>query len=504
MKKMLVIICCGLFFTAQGSVYINENETGEVLLIPFYSVANDLTTMVSISNGGDEYKVVKVTVRDGQQSQRLLSFNVFLKGHDIWTMGLLRTSADSVSLVTNDQSCTTLEGDLPIYQDLLTFEIDPDNELTQEEIDARMEIGSIEVYELAEVKDSDNFLKVAMDESNCGYIRDQYGAGGLWQDDLNNDEILNPVDGGLHGAAYIIDVANGFVFNSPVTHFDHFYSEGTVFHRSPEDSLPDLSSGDPVSLLIDEGRVVETRWPTGYEAISALLMKSTLSNEFEISEGIGAATEWVISFPTLRFYQRDDGFEEPFVFEAHNPNLFYFPFPNKIRANLPNYGIPDTVTDQYDSVFDREGNSINSFDCLLSACPPHQYLPSSSNTILISFTSQSWNLTQPLLAMKRYNDLEDDDAFNNPHNVLGLEFGPDFPMKKQQGKVELRINENYTRSTLRGVDIHTNQPVEYRGLPVTGFAFSRYINANAQEGLLATYASSTPHFGERSINTPDD
>ncbi len=26
MKKMLVIICCGLFFTAQGSVYINESE----------------------------------------------------------------------------------------------------------------------------------------------------------------------------------------------------------------------------------------------------------------------------------------------------------------------------------------------------------------------------------------------------------------------------------------------------------------------------------------------
>ncbi|MCB1582694.1 MAG: hypothetical protein KDI92_06505 [Xanthomonadales bacterium] len=481
-------------FAANSSVYINENQKGEVLLFPFYTVVNGLNTLISINNTQGD-KAIKVTIRESKESARLLSFNLFLKSNDTWT-GALTEQAGKVFLLTSDKSCTSLGHTLPLTQELLTFELDPDELLTIQERLERMEIGSIEVFEMGSVVENDNFLHEGIRDNACEFLLEQYAIGGQWGDDLNNGTVFAPVSGGLHGSATVIDVENGFSFDTPVLHFDNFYPEGTVFHTRPEDGLPDLSSGDTTSLIIDAGRVYETRWPTGYEAISALLMKSTVENEFDVSSEIAAVTEWIYSFPTLRFYINNDVHVGSFVFAENDSTAFRFPYPYGIYPNSIGVGGDGG---QSDSMHDREGFSMNPYIGCGIICPPATRLYLSSSLIIQSFvntTDEEWWKGHSLLG----GSYSKGNIFVSNFNAFELDDSRYFT-----GKMQLRLAEgNYSAPTLRGVDVHTNQPVEYQGLPVTGFAFYRYVNANAQPGLLANYATTKPHYGDHSIKETND
>ena len=159
----------------------------------------------------------------------------------------------------------------------------------------------IEVIEMASFPfSSDFFDQPGPDEENCNEIAEGWEEGGIWT--AADVTELTPVSGGLTGQVIVFDVTNGFSFQVPSITLDHFFPENSIAHFAPDSGLPNLSSGNNQRMVTYQGQSITTQWPTGYEAVSALLMKISTENEFNIEEVVDAQSEWVISFPTAQYH----------------------------------------------------------------------------------------------------------------------------------------------------------------------------------------------------------
>lgn len=59
-----------------------------MLLVPYYTVNNNLNTTVSVTNPTDAPKAVKITFREGLNGYAVLSYNVYLDAFDTWVFAL--------------------------------------------------------------------------------------------------------------------------------------------------------------------------------------------------------------------------------------------------------------------------------------------------------------------------------------------------------------------------------------------------------------------------------
>jgi len=102
----------GVAGSAQA-IYQDPNNTGQVLVYPYYTVNNDgagnqFNTFISVVNTTSAVKMVKVRFREGQASAEVLDFNLYLSPNDMWTGAVIPLSSDVTSpgsLVSTDTSC---------------------------------------------------------------------------------------------------------------------------------------------------------------------------------------------------------------------------------------------------------------------------------------------------------------------------------------------------------------------------------------------------------------
>ena len=81
----------------------------------------------------------------------------------------------------------------------------------------------------------------------------------------------------------------------------------TAMHTGYGDAAPNLSSASPkTSTVLLEDRVIVSTWNkagnNAADPVSAVLMHAALTNEFVIDPAITAGTDWVVTFPTKKFY----------------------------------------------------------------------------------------------------------------------------------------------------------------------------------------------------------
>src|SRR6185369_16079872 len=156
-----------------------------------------------------------------------------------------------------------------------------------------------------------------------------------------------------YGAAGIVDVAQGTLYAYDATAIDGF--SDVVQHSAPGNTKPNLataisdSAHDIATAYVPIGnamiRADYTASTAGIDAVSAALMANTLYNEFDIETGVGAATDWVVTFPTKQFYvdpglvQREvDPFES--VFDGASCDVVY-PQINSRDSPPPDPGLCD-------------------------------------------------------------------------------------------------------------------------------------------------------------------
>ncbi|MBD9413971.1 hypothetical protein IB234_05280 [Pseudomonas sp. PDM16] len=288
------------------AVSLNHDGVGQVLLYPIYTAENGNDTYVSVTNTTNQFKVVKVRFVEGMNSKEVLDFNLFLSPQDVWTGNIVQTAAGA-KLTTADTSCTA--GVVPAAGlEFRNFEYQAD--AAEFRGTDRARVGHLEVIEMAEVLDP--ALQAAIDHranngvpGNCELVRNAYKTGGVWNTQAGrNGATVSVPTGGLYGTLTVINVESGTEISADATALENFRpttgAGAAPIHFEPGDMLPNLDQAYPQAEF--PGVVTQYAGFANVDAVSAVLMKNRIANDYAYGAGLNAQTDFVITFPTKTYY----------------------------------------------------------------------------------------------------------------------------------------------------------------------------------------------------------
>jgi hypothetical protein len=483
MKKVLPVAVLAALAGVNGAqaVHVNPDGLGQVLVYPFYTTNAGQDTLIQLVNTTDEYKAVKVRILESMNSQEVLDFNVYLSPFDHWS-AQISADGEGAAISTGDTSCTVptavSEGQTIPFRTTL-FDGSGDNPEDSVSGLDRTKEGYIEVIEMGVIVDSDDGVAdaikhisgipgggpIAADGSNpnCDFLNARWASGGAW-DELANNGISLPT-GGLYGYGILIDVPGATDATYDAVALDNWNGE-TPRHSAPGDLAPNIGSGQTQYEIFDGGDLVEGFAEDGTDAVSAVLMASAISNDYVMEPSVGAGTDWVVTFPTKRFYVN-----------------------NLVSADAPFTDIWDsessTACEEFSiRYWDREEGEPTDPPLLNDFSP----LPPAGENPEFSFCWEANVLT--------FNGQK--EGFADFADVLGSfeagRSGASFGFADGFVNGWARINFEGSGRTLTTFD-H-----QFSGLPAVGFAVQRYINQSATaDGVNNRYAGSSVHKVDRVI-----
>ncbi|MEW8136906.1 MAG: hypothetical protein AB2761_07550, partial [Candidatus Thiodiazotropha endolucinida] len=332
MLKGLKSIIVLLLITASGTtlaVHINHDRTGQVALLPYYTVSNksisNLITNFTVTNTTGKYKAVRVRLLDSRIGADLLNINLYFSPFDVWN-ATLRMNPDTglPNLITEDESCT-----YPAKAELQAG-IDVQDPYTATTDDDVIE-GYVEIIEMGDIADGlgvvvDGGFYAEIDASgiadgvinavagdiditagllhdangqpaDCSVVEDAWtagavsasningfepgsmGANGVAQDsgdsalpyaDSHNAGLVAP-SGGINAYGIVINIASGAAFVQEGVHIDRYTT--VAQHYLPDDPvnyrLPSLASGDIreayITNALGDGKKGDTMPLTEYD-----------------------------------------------------------------------------------------------------------------------------------------------------------------------------------------------------------------------------------------------
>jgi len=320
--------------TAQAA-YLSEQGTGQVLLYPYYTVQGGMDTYVSVVNTTSRAKAVKVRFIEGRGSFEVLDFNLYLSAYDVWNAAVTTTDAASTTagakIVTTDKSCTA-PGIPAGGQAFRNSAYTPVN-VGQAQLGTGMDRtreGYVEIIEMGVPDNSRAVNKTNTFEwsvthnsagvpNDCAWVQNQFA--GLPINVLAPSSLATTTrTGGLIGTGTLINTKDGVDYSYDPVAIEDFNSTNKPLHYTPGSTNPSLADAETTSAIIDgvssNRHLLTTDWTTngnggtaGLDAISAVLMRSNVMNEYTINADLKAGTDWVVTFPTKRLYvgQNDQG-----------------------------------------------------------------------------------------------------------------------------------------------------------------------------------------------------
>lgn len=316
MKKSLTqAIALATAIGASASAYavnVNQDGQGQVLLYPVFTAENGNVTAVSVTNTTDQIKAVKVRFVEGMNSAEVLDFNLYLSPYDVWSGAVVATDTGA-KLVTQDNSCTA--GKIPAAgQNFVNFAygsgtakdtVDPKFHGTD-----RARVGHLEIIEMGEI-DPAFVLTPGVTAGqaiihskganavpgNCDAVRAAWLTGGVWN--VSSSAGMFAPEGGLYGTAAVVNVDAGWQSSYDAVAIDAFAGLADL-HNKPGSVLPSLKSGVN-TVAFKDGTTATVAIGTS-DAVSAVLMKESIQNDYIVGAGLNAQTDMVITFPTKREY----------------------------------------------------------------------------------------------------------------------------------------------------------------------------------------------------------
>jgi len=445
------------------AVSLNPRGIGEVLLYPYYTVNKGQNTLVSVVNTGDVGQVVRVRFNEAYNGRAVLGFDLFLSPHDVWTAAITQASdAGGAILKSSDRSCT-----VPAIPEAGFAFVTAgfDGSVPGEPGDdgphgiTRTREGSIEIIAAGDIIPG-SATDIAITHIQTGIPGEGTpdGCDALTPTGIVAD-IVAPTNA-LIGAGSIVNVGEGTFFGYNADAISDF-TDQALLNNLPAGDGPSLddantafSNGARAQIVTTAGKSLDIDYESGIDAVSAVLTMDSIDNEYVVDASIGAETDWIITFPTKRFYV-DKGlypagvtapFEVPFG-EGHSPI---------------NFG---------SAVFDREEFTPPIGSCQMpQSCPPRMDFEVNA----IPFRAFYSNPSSPVLG-----------SMMTP--IIGLE-----PLGSGWAAIDLAA-ENSGHVLDRGATSFGS--VSLPGLPVVGFMVYNVVNVNAQPGLLANYSGLFGHRG---------
>jgi len=330
MKKNLMSLAVaasvvGVTASAQAAMYVNPDKTGSVLLFPYYNAQNGNETSMHIVNTTSEAKAVKVRFMEYVNSQEVLDFNLYLSEKDHFSFTIYKNpNGDGGAIITRDNSCTVPElgdatagvpgsqtenadGSITRIQPFLNYQYAKDADSSY----SRSLAGHVEVIEMGVLTDTgtDTWATYATHlptgiPANCAKLvaawSSKNGVNGAWQA-APTDGIAKPT-GGLYGLSNILNSADAAAFGVEPAAIEAFWEGSETGHTDPGDTLPDLGEGSKNAIVPNNGASYTLAFPNGEDAVSALFMTKSISNDVMINPDLAGLTDWVVTFPTRRYY----------------------------------------------------------------------------------------------------------------------------------------------------------------------------------------------------------
>lgn len=302
---------------------VSQNNVGQVLLFPYYTVKNGFDTIFSVTNTSDRTAVFKIRWREALNSREVLDFNVVLSPFDVWN-GVVTASDNGGAVIrTWDKTCTAprlpgmvanadraaadAKGEVAFSTGRFAGSAQISGSFGDggaTTID-RVQEGYFEVILMGvssrRTDVSTNVLEYSA-KHDGGVPRDCEAVDNLFVD-VADLSYLGAPQNILKGHVTYINVASGKAIDAEPTAIEDFRTVGNIV-AAPGDLMPDLSSGDAVSMvrLFSDGEAVNAISMTGsQDAVTNLLQASAVVNEFATGGG-NTSTSWVVTFPTKHHY----------------------------------------------------------------------------------------------------------------------------------------------------------------------------------------------------------
>jgi hypothetical protein len=468
---------------------VSQNGLGEVLLFPYYTVKNGFDTVFTVTNTTNLTATFKIRFREPMNSREVRDFNVVLSPFDHWS-GAVTAKNDGAVVRTYDRSCTS--PDKPEWTDVGNngYEIDFVNTLYSgnfkdggaETMDRLLE-GYFEVILMGVSTRSTsvaanvveyNAKHVAGVPRNCALVDAAFNDSTTIADVANGFGAFTAPEDILKGHVTYINVGNGTAYDGEPVAIESFQDLTNIIYE-PSNLLPDLTSGSAATVVtMKAGNVIGpvlVNNPAGtgvaassasVNAVSAALMSTGVINEY--ASGTGAATSWVITFPTKHYYT--DALVDPTVgptVEDGTPNA---PFSEWFYNGVGDGKSCESLS--LANLFDREETT--------STTPPGSrrfspYVPSAPTGIAVC---SEVNVVD-------FNGSSIFGTGDNHLTVSTTDIGT-------SGWMELSFIGTNSLVGITGVDA-TTATHQFVGLPVTGFA----VMLRDRGSAVANYGSSTLH-----------
>ncbi len=487
--SLAIISAAGMPAEAQA-VFLNPNGTGQVLVFPYYTVNADNITLLTLTNSTNQGKAIKVRILEGYNSRDVLDFNLYLSPQDMWA-GAVIAKGGGAAIFTPDSSCTVPK--LPNTGDAaLVFSTAAFDGSTQQGKDggptdvSRTLEGHIEVIEMGTVT---NAARGSLDAiahagqpkgapADCTQISNAWGAGGYWTANPQTD--IGPASGGLSGLASIVNVGQGTIQGYTADAIAQFYQPGTSGVHTDQAALtPNIASGTSLTSLTYPGEAaVASSFANAIDAVSSLFMAETMHNEFWTANSIAASSEWVVTFPTKRFYT------DPYYVNQQAKMPFARTFGS---ADFE----PATSCDRVsEGAYDREAYQKAYLEPTL---PPGGWGYWLCHATQIVAFSQGAKSSSRILGSRLT------EPFLNPtaHTQAPQDFFDYLPGDAGWARISFVRAGLEDRVALKATNGNT-----FLGLPVTGFLATQLINGSAGgAGVLANYTAQYRHkYSVRCVN----
>ncbi|WP_386070207.1 hypothetical protein ACFJIW_06800 [Tahibacter sp. UC22_41] len=472
-----------------NAVELSPDGLGQVLIYPYYTVNRNQQTIISVVNATSAAKAVRVRFLEGYNAREVLDFNLFLSGFDVWTGTVFALvdgglPGDGAALLTDDRSCTApsstgwelLSPNYPgrrylAFRDSAYIGAHQDSGPVDK---ARLREGHVELIQMADLGGT---LRTAVTHTagvptNCGVVQ---------AIDPANTELLAPT-GGLFGAGGIVNAAQGTFYGYNADALGGF-SRIPLFAASgmPTPSLAqaNTTADTATAKVVDAaGELFSSDFPTSgqpsqaIDAVSAVFMASSLLNEYNVDASVGSNTDWVVTFPTKRFYTDPEILGvAPGAAGALAP--FTYTFGQRVAGNpYGDSGNGDgqscsTITFQQ---FDREASRASEYaPGGFIGMPPVNISTLCGSVSVVSFLYRNSPATESAVLASRL-------------------FTPISPYG-HSGWMQLDLNPTRQPHALRA----SRDGDVFDGLPATGFQAVNYVNDNAAPGTLSNYSMTFRH-----------
>lgn len=319
-------------------------NTGDMAVIPYYTVRDDWVTGVHIINTTGHTQVVKLRLRRASDSADALDFNIIMSPKDEWT-GFLDDSTGNIVMQTSDASCTAPVrpgGDFPMpaiyragadegYIEVIAMG-QPDDESMPIAVAAKHAAG---VPADCTAVASNFFANVALgvpaklgaqgnisnavthQSSTADEVAAQqaannacYNAAGETAQELEAGvcaTTYNSESDGLAVSYFMRDGATGIEFGGNAVHVENFSRFDEPFMTNQETGIfsgdvfgfdyPDMDGGPWIDFApgYDFGSTLRGKYNDLRD--SSVLGVSTVINDWSIASARNVSTDWIVTLP---------------------------------------------------------------------------------------------------------------------------------------------------------------------------------------------------------------